>query len=332
MGVFVRRLLAIAGLGLALGCAPASPQVAPPTEASAVDAKADEPVVTLPLRQLRTHHIVLPVVFGEHEPLDFILDTGASMSVITPRTREVLGFGPDDGMTAQGQGAGGDLSEIRVLVLAKLSVGDREYKNHTVAVTDLSHLEKQLGAPIGGILGANFLARHVVELDFADRRLRLHPSGAVDDGSIDTTDMAVIPYEHFAAGGLIRVEVHLDEAPPMPAVLDLGAGRSVINWRAAKAAGLRRRTKKPSTTAEPLLGADNQPIETAGYLFESVRLGDFVVEKPELFVADLPIFGTLGIANSAAMVFGVDLFAGCTIVLDYDNHTLHVAPPVRPPN
>lgn len=325
MVVSVRRLRAIAAFGLALGCAPASPQAVTPPEAPAVAAEAIEPVVTLPLRQLRTHHIVLPVVFDQREPLDFILDTGASMSVITPRTREALGFGPDDGMTAQGQGAGGDLSEIRVLVLTKLSVGEREYKNHTVAVTDLSHLEKQLGAPIGGILGANFLARHVIEVDFEGGRLRLHPEGAVDDGRIDTSGMAHISYEHFAAGGLIRIEVQLDEAPPMPAVLDLGAGRSVVNWKAAKATGLKRRSRKPSTAAEPLLGADNQPIETAGYLFESIRLGDFVVEEPELFVADLPIFGTLGIADSSAMVFGVDLFAGCTIVLDYGNHTLHVA-------
>jgi predicted aspartyl protease len=268
--IHVRRLLAIAALGLALGCASASPQVAPPTEASTVDAEAAEAVVTLPLRQLRTHHIVLPVVFDDREPVDFILDTGASMSVITPRTREALGFGPDDGMTAQGQGAGGDLSEVRVLVLAKLSVGNREYRNHTVAVTDLSHLEKQLGAAIGGILGANFLARHVVEIDFAGGQLKLHPAGAVDDGHIDTSGMAHIAYEHFAAGGLIRVEVQLDEAPLMPAVLDLGAGRSVVNSRAAKAAGLRRRSKKPSTATEPLLGADNQPIETAGYVFESI--------------------------------------------------------------
>jgi hypothetical protein len=235
-------------------------------------------------------------------------------------------------MMAQGQGAGGSLSEIRVLVLAKLSVGDREYRNHTVAVTDLSHLEEQLGAPIGGVLGANFLARHVIEVDFAGGRLKLHPEGAVDDGRIDTSSMAHIPYERFTAGGLIRVEVRLNEAPPMPAVLDLGAGRSVVNWKAAEAAGLRRRSTKPSTTAEPLLGADNQSIETAGYLFETIRLGDFVVEKPELFVADLPIFQTLGIADSAAMVFGVDLFAGSTIVLDYGNRELHVAPPVRPPS
>jgi predicted aspartyl protease len=331
MGVFVRRLFAVAALGLGLGCASASPQAAAPAEASIADARADEPVVTLPLRQLRTHHIVLPVVFDEGEPLDFILDTGASMSVITPRTREALGFGPDDGLTAQGQGAGGDLSDIRVLVLGKLSVGDREYKNHTVAVTDLSHLEEQLGAPIGGILGANFLARHVIELDFAGGLLKLHPKSAVDDGHVDTSSMAHIEFEHFVAGGLIRVEVNLDEAPPMPAVLDLGAGRSVVNWRGAKAAGLRRRSRKPSTTAEPLLGADNQPIETAGYLFETIRLGDYVVEKPELFVADLPIFQTLGVADSAAMVFGVDLFAGCTIVLDYGNRKLHVAPPVRAP-
>jgi len=332
MAASVWRLCAIATLGSALGCASASPQVTAPTEASTVDATTDEPVVTLPLRQLRTHHIVLPVVFDDSEPMDFILDTGASMSVITPRTREALGFGPEDGMTARGQGAGGDLSDIRVLVLAKMKVGEREYKNHTVAVTDLSHLEEQLGEPIGGVLGANFLARHVIELDFAGGRLRLHPEGAVDDGRVDTSSMAHIPYEHFAAGGLIRVEVQLDAAPPMPAVLDLGAGRSVVNWRAARAAGLRRRSKKPTTTAEPLLGADKKPIETAGYLFETIRLGDFVIEKPELFVADLPIFETLGIADSAAMVFGVDLFAGCTVVLDYGNHKLHVAPPVRAPS
>lgn len=322
------------GTALALGCA-AAPDQSPGAPVAGATAQADapqpeqtEPLVTLPLRQLVTHHIVVPVALRDGEPVDFILDTGASMSVITPATRDALGFAPDEGMVAQGKGAGGSMSEVRVVIIDRLRVGDRRYENHTVAVTDLSHLEAKLGAPIGGILGANFLDKHVVEIDFPAKKLLLHPGGALEDGSVGVGDMGRIEYEQFAAGGLIKVAVSLDGKKPMPAVLDLGAGRTVMNWKAAKAAGVTRRSKGLRRPKEPLLGADSKPIETAGYTFERVELGAASFARPEIFMADLPVFETLGIAADPAMIFGVDMFRDRRIVLDYGARTLYVSAPL----
>jgi hypothetical protein len=187
-------------------------------------------LVELPLRRSASGHVLIAVDLGSLGTGDFVLDTGASMSVITPATRDGLGIAADAGLVAEGRGAGGSLGEIRIVTIPRLRVGGRSYDGHTVAVMDLEHLAEKLGQPFAGILGRNFLERHILDVDFPAGQLRLWPPDAAV-GGVDSLQQVGIT--RFEAGGLIRVEVVLDGKVTMPAVLDLGAGRSVIDWQAA---------------------------------------------------------------------------------------------------
>lgn len=344
-----RRMTVMAwglGLALALGaCAGRTdPTVAPGAGDPADDAKADlgprerlakkiaargsadadAPTVELELRQLSSHHIVLPMTVRGHEAMTFILDTGASTTVISRETQRALGLRDEDGTPVKGQGANGELSDVRLFTIADASVGSRHYEDIGVAVMDLAHLQDKLDVPVAGILGRNFLQRHDLEVDFARRKLRLHGSGSVESGEIDVTRMSATDCGSFA-GGLIRIEVSVDGGEQFPAVLDLGAARSVMNWHAARMLGLDAGSRTLQKSPQPLLGADNTPIETMYREFGAITVGEASIESPTLYIADLGVFRTLGVADGPAMVFGLDLLVGRSLVIDYDARRVYLS-------
>jgi predicted aspartyl protease len=292
-----------------------------PRAPEAAQAKEAPKLVELPLRRSASGHVLVAVELGSLGIRDFVLDTGASISVITPGMRDGLGIAADAGLVAEGRGAGGSLGEIRVVTIPHLRVGGRSYDGHTVAVMDVEHLAEKLGQPFAGILGRNFLERHVLDVDFPAGQLRLWPPDAAVSG---VESLQQVGFTRFEAGGLIRVEVVLDGKVAMPAVLDLGAGRSVIDWQAATAAGRSRKSKQLRKPPEPLLGADGSAIETRVGTFAKVEVGGVSWGAPELFVADLPVFQTLGLGGEPAMVLGVDFFGRRRVVVDYAGGKLHL--------
>ncbi|MCA9662080.1 MAG: aspartyl protease family protein [Myxococcales bacterium] len=292
------------------------------------EADRNAPTVELPLRQIASEHIVLAVAVGDQPAMDYILDTGASMTVITPQTRDSLGIAADAGVAVKAAGAGGEVAtEVRVIELEGVVVGERTYDTIPAAVMNLDHLIAKLDHPVAGILGRNFLERHDVELDLAGGALRFHGAGALARRDADRlAEMRAVPFDRFPIG-LIRIKVKLDGAHDLAGVFDLGAGRTVINWRAAAAAGLRPDSKGVTKASEAALGADTQMMALRKARFASVGLGDVTFADPELYIADLPVFDTLGIGDEPAIVFGVNMVAGRTVVIDYENSTIYLSDP-----
>lgn len=100
----------------------------------------------------------------------FVLDTGASMSVVSADLARVLGI--RCGRTKEGMGAGGKV-EVAVGRVASLSVGEARVRNLEVAIMDLGALGEALGARFDGILGYNFLRPFIVTIDYPRRTLTL---------------------------------------------------------------------------------------------------------------------------------------------------------------
>jgi predicted aspartyl protease len=292
--------------------------------APSAEDRTSQPTVELPLKQLSSNHIVVPFAIGAREPMAFILDTGASTSVISRETQRVLGYRDEDGTPVKGQGANGELNDVRLFSVPDARVGDRVYRDLSVAVMDLRHLQDKLDEPVAGILGRNFLARHDLEIDFVGRKLLLHGSDGVETGNVDVSAMAASEYGNMV-GGLIGIEVSIDGGEAFPAVLDLGAARSVMNWHAARAVGLSRNSKALADSPEALLGADNTPIETKFITFETIAVGAAKIAKPTVYIADLVVFQTLGVADGPAMVFGVDMLVQRSIVIDYQSQQVYIS-------
>ena len=113
---------------------------------------------------------------GFDKPLNFIIDTGASVSVVSHRLAE---FEP---ITAYLQptkmrvfGAAGVAENVNTVLLPKVMLGALTREKISAAVLDMDPVNETAGFTQNGILGGNFLRHFRVSFDFARGLIRLEP-------------------------------------------------------------------------------------------------------------------------------------------------------------
>ena len=110
-------------------------------------------------------HIIVSLQIGSIEG-DFIIDTGASVTVIdklTPFSYEPL----DDVSEINSGGVCGEINEVQ-LVNIHAAVIDLQYVN--------SLYDKHLQRRVAGLLGSDFLVRHEAVIDYGNKELTLKVS------------------------------------------------------------------------------------------------------------------------------------------------------------
>lgn len=119
--------------------------------------------------------LMLTVRVNAQGPFRFVLDTGASMTVVSPQVAQQTGIVVTE--AAEGHGAGGRI-DVSLAQLRSLEVGSAVQADLTVAITDLKRLSDVTGTPVDGIVGYNFLKHYLMIVDYQKMTLRLnrHPS------------------------------------------------------------------------------------------------------------------------------------------------------------
>jgi len=115
--------------------------------------------------------LFLPVRLGAGAEHRFVLDTGASATIVDSRVAAAERLRP--GATIDSQGAGADRCPI-----AELDAKGRSGRTtlSPVYAADLSALGNFVATPIAGIAGGDLFSHNVVALDFAGRRATLLPA------------------------------------------------------------------------------------------------------------------------------------------------------------
>ena len=119
-------------------------------------------------------------------PFSFILDTGASVTVLRPETAEKLGLveKKDEPAPKKRLRAGALMGEGATLLdVESIAVGKATARKVQVAVLAAPQADvplAKLGIAYDGILGYTFLSRFVLTLDYRAKTLKLVPAG---DGS-----------------------------------------------------------------------------------------------------------------------------------------------------
>jgi len=117
--------------------------------------------------------VLVAVRLGEEGPFQFALDTGASMTVVSPEVARGLGAGAR--RPAKMLGGGGRVAGLSGAV-ARVRVGEQDGREVGVVIGPfLGPLSEVVGARLDGILGYNFLRRFRVTIDYPARHLVLEP-------------------------------------------------------------------------------------------------------------------------------------------------------------
>jgi predicted aspartyl protease len=107
-------------------------------------------------------------------PFNLILDTGASMMVVTPEVARVAAI-EQAGRKAKAVGAKGRLA-ARIVRVKSVRLGSVETRNLSAAIVSLSALSGPLRLELGGIIGYNLLRRYRITIDYRTRTLSFNAS------------------------------------------------------------------------------------------------------------------------------------------------------------
>ena len=113
---------------------------------------------------------------GIDKPLNFIVDTGASVSVVSEKlvTDEDLNtyIAP---VRMRVYGAAGIADDVKTVLLPKVMLGSLTREQITAAILDMEPVNETAGFTQNGILGGNFLGHYRVSFDFRRALIRLEP-------------------------------------------------------------------------------------------------------------------------------------------------------------
>ncbi len=144
-----------------------------PPALNSLSAKA----VEIPLRTTSSGFLSGEVYLeGIEKPLNFIIDTGASISVISEKLgalEELSLYLTPNRMRVFG--AAGVAEDVKTMLLPKVMLGTFTREQVNVAVLDLESVNETAGFIQDGILGGNFLRHFRVSFDFRRGVIRLEP-------------------------------------------------------------------------------------------------------------------------------------------------------------
>jgi predicted aspartyl protease len=135
----------------------------------------------LPLRLTSSGFLSGEVVLqGIEDPVNFIVDTGASVSVISKDLADVdLIKENENEARMRVIGAAGITDDVRSYQLPMVSFGDHSRSSITAVALDLSMINESSGFEQAGILGGNFLKGYKLIFDFKNARILFNPIAEV---------------------------------------------------------------------------------------------------------------------------------------------------------
>ena len=257
--------------------------------------------------------ILLPVRVNDQGPFDFIFDTGAGTSLLSPDLAKkveakVLG-------SKEGQTAGGNVS-VSLAKVHSFAVGETKLEDVDVGVVDLDAIGKTVGAKIDGDLGYNFLKEFRVTIDYRQGEILFDDPKRVDYVGGSARTEVPIRLAH-PAKPLILVDAYLNQRGPFQFAIDTGTSTTAITPELGQQLGI------TASSIDAVNTGGGQVNVTAGTI-QAFAIGGAKVDDMAVLVADF--FGMLSQAVGAKLdgIVGYNFLRNYKVVIDYPNQVIRL--------
>jgi predicted aspartyl protease len=258
--------------------------------------------------------ILLRVRVNNSEPLKFIFDTGASVSVISPALATKLGLKTEG--QVRGTATGGSI-EASLIKGVKLSVTGAEVSNQLIAAISLGAIPC---FEFDGIIGYDFINQFVVEIDYANSVMNLYdPKSYSYSGKGE-----VIPISLADRTPLTDAKIVLEGSESAVAKLEVdtgGDGTFVINSPFVERHKLVAAI--PKTVDGSGVGAGGEQKLLVGRV-KAVHLGRLVIENPTIGLAR-DTEGE-GASDDNHGIIGGEIFRRFKLTLNYSRKQMILEP------
>lgn len=255
-----------------------------------------------PLKYLDTaERLTVKVHVNEQGPFDFLVDTGATSSVIAEEVASQLGLAPTGGNRLHSIAGVQSVPAARV---GNLRVGKRSRSNMMVSILPRSLLR------MDGILGLEWLGNAGLLLDFSKRRM------AVDEGLPLIDDRTVAVSSRVTRGGVMLIDAFMP-GQRLLAFIDTGSSATVGNLALLEAA--RRKGAIIGQLADTeLRSVTGQTLPAQGTTLARLTLEKLTLRNVSLLIGDVHTFEYWGFRDEPAIVIGVDILkAFQSVAIDF---------------
>jgi predicted aspartyl protease len=262
--------------------------------------------------------IVLAPVVVNGVAGNFILDTGAALTVVTPDAVGHFGLRLDDWASTTMQGVGGverrRNADPRSFELGGVALHRRSLaRDATLRVATLptsSVGERQ----IDGLLGRDFLSLFDLDLDFPRQKLTLYDVHGCAGRFLPWSEPYLSVTVDNPTESALLVPLVIDNVP-LQALLDSGASRSLIAARgmARLALGVDQLRLDPSQIVS---GVGPHTVTMWQHKFRELQIGSENIADPVFLVAPVPLRPT------SDMLLGADWLLGRRVWISYATNQL----------
>jgi hypothetical protein len=234
-------------------------------------------------------HLLAPLAVNG-ATANFVVDTGAERSMVTPDAVRRLGLVLDQWVGTTMHGVGGVVehqnADPRSLTLGGVAL-QRHTITHDTSLTVGPLPEMGAGEPVDGLLGRDFLSVFDLQFDIAAHRLTLYDVQGCTGRFLPWTR----PYASVAATTpmthALILPITLD-SHPLTALLDTGASASMITLPGMIRLGLTQ-TTLAGDPGGAVRGVGRQATDMRRHRFASLQIGDDTERDPVLWVAPVRV-------------------------------------------
>ena len=281
-------------VGGALLAALAAPRTALGQDAEIDEFRADQTTD-------RVHRSTVPVFINDRGPFRFAVDTAASASVVADDLVEVVGIEP-----------AGQLDMHTVIGLERVpAVRARTLASGSLSVEDARMAVGSRPGLIGldGLLGLDLLANQRLVMRFRGQgRSSINRSRPDHDQFLGVVRPRVRFQPPQGGGAELMVVNALVRGQQVQAIVDTGAQVTLINPALAAAAEARPFQSRAASTGTALVQSPTGRAALAqAMVISAVHFDELVLDRLAVLMGDFHIFRLLGLADTPAMLMGVDV-------------------------
>ncbi|HEX3729108.1 MAG TPA: aspartyl protease family protein [Opitutaceae bacterium] len=244
--------------------------------------------------QILDNHVILRVKWDKYGPYNFMIDTGSSVTLVTPDLAQRYGE-KDVPLPVMPQvpvqSADGNSVLLPPAVLSRIELGAARFSDVPVLVYDCASLSTQLGIKIDGVLGFPLFRQTLLTLDYPNAKVILAPlpllpaAGESTIGFANLDKSPVIPMRLGERRLIVRIDTGSDEA------LSLNPRGLAVRFASGPTEG---------PTVGTVAGDRAQRI---GRLSQTLYLGGYAVPRPVVELVDELSFIGGGVLKYFAVTF-----------------------------
>ena len=222
------------------------------------------------------NQIVVQVKVNGKGPFNMLIDTDTDPSAIDASTAKALGLQVGTNGAAA-TGGGTEKNVVYPTRLASVELGGISAKDVVAAMIDLTKIGTRIGRPVQGVLGFSFLKDRIVQIDYANSKLRFFAVSPYPRIDLTPNTVNTIALSFRREDGDVIVDSVFINGEKMRATLDTGSsGTFTLTPEAVAILNLEDQSRGGDGGRS--VGYNGEYENKSGAL-KSVRLGRFSAES-----------------------------------------------------